>query len=542
MHSARLDCPPTPPALPARPQERPFAKPLRKVMVGVLLSVLGCEPGGAALDGGRADGGLPDGGDPAPDAGCAEPDRDGDGHSAVACDGDDCDDDDANRFPGNPERCDSLGHDEDCDDTSLGRDLDGDGSPSIDCCGPDPEGGTVCGIDCDDGAATVNPTAIESCNGTDDDCNGVIDEGVLLTFYRDVDGDGFGVLTETTEACTAPSGSVLVPGDCDDARADTHPGATDTCDGVDNDCVTPADPGCGCTQGDTTVCGRTPVSCGVVVGSCTSAGAFDCPSGLVHGDESEACNGVDDNCNGATDEGVRLTFYRDVDGDGFGNGASSITACTQPSGYVTNASDCNDGNAAAKPGGTPNCNMGGDLNCNSIPDSSEWTPARAPAIRHSWFTGCNGRQCAGLGTCEVAAPNTAYRHDTDGDGACAAPDDSFCSGFPLGGEWKVATSCRAGADDCNDGASYNFPGNPEVVDGRDNNCNGACEDGLGSWVYSLHNPGDRADNMLSGVASEAGWYARTVFFTYNSPNGYTVSQPMVRCVLPGGRHYITQGP
>jgi hypothetical protein len=44
------------------------------------------------------------------------PDADGDGHRSQDCGGDDCDDNDANRFPGHTEVCDSLTHDEDCEE------------------------------------------------------------------------------------------------------------------------------------------------------------------------------------------------------------------------------------------------------------------------------------------------------------------------------------------------------------------------------------------------------------------------------------------
>lgn len=101
-------------------------------------------------------------------------DADGDGHDSVACGGDDCDDDDPNRYPGNPERCDEEGHDEDCNPLTIaGDDGDADGDGEIDraCCN-----GATCGTDCDDDDRAVHPGARELCNARDDDCDGAVDE------------------------------------------------------------------------------------------------------------------------------------------------------------------------------------------------------------------------------------------------------------------------------------------------------------------------------------------------------------------------------
>ena len=152
----------------------------------------------------------------------------------------------------------------DCRDACLDGDGDGYGidntgatigvgSNTVGACTAD--GSTACDIgdacdgeDCDDGDAAINPAATEVCDEADNDCDGGVDEGVTDTFYQDQDGDGYGDPNDTQEACSAPSGYVSNDDDCDDSDAAIKPGATEVCDGVDNDCDGNVDEGGVCAD------------------------------------------------------------------------------------------------------------------------------------------------------------------------------------------------------------------------------------------------------------------------------------------------------
>ena len=125
-------------------------------------------------------------------------------------------------------------------------DLDGDGygnplSPEVGC--GDLSGLAGNGLDCDDSSALVFPTAEELCDNVDNNCNDLIDEGlVLTTWFFDGDQDGFGSETNTVTTCVVPLSYVAVGGDCLDTDATVYPGASGTAAGLDNNCSDSLEP------------------------------------------------------------------------------------------------------------------------------------------------------------------------------------------------------------------------------------------------------------------------------------------------------------
>ena len=67
---------------------------------------------------------------------------------------------------------------------------------------------------------------------------------------------------------------------------------------------------------------------------------------------------------------VETTYYQDADSDGYGNSNITLQACTQPTGYVSDSTDCDDNNAAVHPGATEICGNGIDDNCNGQVDEN----------------------------------------------------------------------------------------------------------------------------------------------------------------------------
>ena len=154
-------------------------------------------------------------------------------------------------------------------------------------------------------------TGAETTGGVD---GGVPDAGpqcVVSVWYLDYDQDGAGDDRVTVEACDGPTGYAVVAGDCDDGDAARHPGQTEVCNGVDDDCDGAVDEGFECVVGETVACATTCGSTGV--GACTDTCRV--PVGAACVMPEEVCNYVDDDCDGLVDESVTAARYVDTVGD-----------------------------------------------------------------------------------------------------------------------------------------------------------------------------------------------------------------------------------
>ncbi len=262
-----------------------------------------------------------------------------------------------------------------------------------------------------------------------------------------------------------------------------------------------------------------------------------------------------------SDPTTMTTYYRDADGDGFGNPNITTLACSQPAGYVTNNLDCNDSNPAIGPAtqkfhrdadndgyGNPNvwviaCSAPAGYVANNL-DCDDSNPLIGPATQkfyrdadgdgfgdpNVWVIACSAPAgyVANNLDCNDHDPTignnkTTYYRDADGDGfgdphntilACLAPAGYVANGL-----------------DCNDANPFINPGMKEIPNnGKDDDCNPATPDNwsksfvLGiddaSWIYYAKSNGDGTFSNYRTLDYLGSYYSRGITIEDFNNDGY----------------------
>jgi len=380
--------------------------------------------------------------------------------------------------------------------SAVCADSDGDGYRDKSC------GGT----DCNDSNSLVNPGRPELCSTTyDDDCDGSINEPSATdakTWYRDVDGDGYG-RSSSTRACTVPGGYVSNASDCDDTDRFTYPGATEviadgkdqTCDGREI-CFVNAD---GDGYRITTTVTSSDGDCADSGEALRTLPTLDCddsdrstyPGAIeVVGDEKDqSCDGKEVCYVNADGDGYRIASTvgsADVDCDDSGEAAASVPGI-----------DCDDADAATYPGATEVIGDGKDQDC----DGGEncYADADDDGWRLTTIIASSDADCADSGEAEASDPTL----DCDDSDAATYPGateviadgkDQSCDGEEIcyvnaddDGYRIESTLTSSDADcadsgealasvptlDCDDSDPVTYPGATEIIgDEKDQSCDG----------------------------------------------------------------------
>jgi len=344
------------------------------------------------------------------------------------------------------------------------------------------------GADCNDMNAMISPAASEACNGMDDDCDGMIDEGLSTPIFCGVGACHTSVPTcmgGHTQTCTPlPAGTETCNGiddDCDGMTDEGFGGSTcgigacqrtvaacmggmppacvpgspspEVCNGIDDDCNTVVDDGLGTVSCGMGACRRSVAACmNGVPGTCVPGTPMP-----------ETCNGVDDNCNGVVDEGFGLVSC------GLGACVRSVASCVMgmpmgctpgtPTAEVCNGID--DDCDGTVDNGIPTISCGVGICLNTVPGCVGGTPGTCtphPAMPsevcgNGLDDNCNGQIDEGCSTCTPPSNST-----------CAAPlgyaigstvmGDNTCSGADL------SSTCGAGAPGNDTTFTFSSDGGP----------------------------------------------------------------------------------
>ena len=253
-----------------------------------------------------------------------------------------------------------------------------------------------------------------------------------------VDEDGDGALA----ACPGDEATADYL-DCDDSDPSVRPGATEQCDGLDNDCDGEADENLSLTyylDEDGDGYGADPLdTCDPPEGYVRLGGDCDDTSTEIGPHVEEICDGVDQDCDGTADDGAgEQLWYADLDGDGYPGAEDVVQACQAPEGFLAEPEiwDCDDDNAEINPAAEESCDER-DNDCDGETDEG------VPSI---WYVDADGD---GLGsstsiTGEDCAPTAGYALNAD-DCDDSRTDIGEVSTEPLDGDGNVVEAADMAA-------------------------------------------------------------------------------------------------
>ena len=328
--------------------------------------------------------------------------------------------------------------------------------------------------------------ALEECNKKDDDCDGLIDNGISW----DKDGDGF----NSMESC-------LNPADCDDDNDKVNPEHREICDGIDNNCDTIVDdiePAECWTGGvDAILDGTTPCKTGMM--ECTDGAWTSCQDQVL--DQLEHCDGIDNNCDGVIDDDPvelesliqRMCGYNDVG------------MCSYGTKY------CVDGDIKCFDAAMPQNEICNNLDddCDGAKDENLFQPCES-------ICGMGMERCL-LGRwdfCDAPQPSTELcdNIDNDCDGEidegclCIMDDVQVCRQDIYDTEGNLV-NCGYGMQVCDQFGVWGpciYQGiEPEICDNWDNDCDGVI-DGIVSMCGNNPNLHGIGQCMLGTATCEEG--------------------------------------
>ncbi len=339
-------------------------------------------------------------------------------------------------------------------------------------------------------------------DAVDDNCNGILDDGCPCTgaglpcYHGGLDSPDLRQPWDGGAGC-APGLQACVNGALSAACSDEHVPQVEFCDGRDSDCDGLPDPtncpcqaGRACYQGSPGTVNANPdgkSTCRSGTWNCTLPAGTQCV-GQVLPNLREACDGLDDDCNGLVDDDVPTVPC------GPGVCSAMTRVCTNgvqqacnyaanpPPGYAA-SEICNDGL-------DNNCNGQVDEGCTCTPDASVpcWTgsssacPTDGGACRGvcargaqrcsalsdggTGYAACSGQALPGAETCSDTLDN-----DCDGTTDCV---DSDCSGRACGVGGR--NTCSGGTCSCVvDGGVLQMAGETTCNDNADNDCDGLAD-------------------------------------------------------------------